>query len=252
MSMNRPTLLWPGPARLTLVLLAVIPAAMAYPWPSTRDRWLLGIAVAVAIGLLGWWRGLHFTTMLRRRLAMLGGNRAKGSPTEPADRTTAVLTIAAVEDGDGSLPLPLIIDYLDRYGIRADSIQITSCDGGSGEVPRQTWVGLTVSAADNLPALQGRSSSIPLHETARVAARRLADQLREAGWEAGVLPPNEVPQLIESKSRETWRAVIDRSGDHLAAYRISVDAALQQTLREVWLQIAQEIWTTVQITGTPT
>ena len=32
-------------ARITLALLFIIPAGMAYPWPSTRDRWLLGVAV---------------------------------------------------------------------------------------------------------------------------------------------------------------------------------------------------------------
>ena len=32
--------------RLTLAALFVVPAAMAYPWQTTADRWLIGAAVA--------------------------------------------------------------------------------------------------------------------------------------------------------------------------------------------------------------
>ena len=51
------------------------------------------------------------------------------------------------------LPLALITRYLDRYGIRADKIRITSRDNASDASRRETWIGLTVSAADNLAAL---------------------------------------------------------------------------------------------------
>lgn len=248
MSLNRPTVLWPGPARLTLVLLAVIPAAMAYPWPTPRDRWVLGVAVVVVIVLLGWWRGLHFTTMLRRRAAMLRGNRANGSVSEPAGRATAVLRIAPGDGGEDLLPLSVIAGYLDRYGIHADSIQITSRDD-AGAKRRQTWIGVSLSAADNLAALQARSSSIPLQETAQVTARRLVDHLREAGWAAAVVPAESVPAPVRGAARETWRAVLD-GDDYLAAYRITVDAALPDTLRQVWTQPADETWTTVQFAGT--
>ena len=40
-------------ARITLALLFIVPAAMAYPWPSPADKWLLGIAVAAAVVLFG-------------------------------------------------------------------------------------------------------------------------------------------------------------------------------------------------------
>ncbi|HLS00302.1 MAG TPA: type VII secretion protein EccE [Mycolicibacillus parakoreensis] len=251
MSMNRPTMVWPGPARLTLVALAVIPAALAYPWPTTRDRWILGVAVAIVILLLAWWRGLHITTLLRRGLAVLSGNRIKRAPADPVTTTTAVLSVTPTEGADGVLPLPLLAGYLDRYGIRADSIQITSRDGDPEQGQRDTWIGLTVAAADNLAALQARSASVPLQETARVAARRLADHLRELGWDAAVAQSEDVPMLIETGGKETWRAVADEQGDYLAAYRISVDGALSETLREVWLQPTKETWTAMQITGTP-
>ena len=53
-------------ARIALALLFIVPAAMAYPWPSPADRWLLGIAVVAVLVLFAWWRGLFFTTMVGR------------------------------------------------------------------------------------------------------------------------------------------------------------------------------------------
>ena len=81
-----------GTGRITLALLAVVPAVMAYPWRSPRDQWVLGIAVAVVIVLFGWWRGLHFTTILRRRLAMMrrrGGRPAPNPASASADHRAA-------------------------------------------------------------------------------------------------------------------------------------------------------------------
>ena len=115
-------------------------------------------------------------------------------------------------------------------------------------MPAQTWIGLTVSAADNLAALQARSSRIPLHETAQVAARRLADHLREIGWEASVSGPDDVPRLLDPAGRETWRAVQGGS-DYLAAYRVSVDDALAETLDAILSHPARETWTALEIAG---
>ena len=71
----------------------------------------------------------------------------------------------------------------------------------------QTWIALTVSAADNLAALQARSARIPLQETTQVAVRRLADHLREIGWEAGMVGPDDVPGLLEpDRTRDVARS----------------------------------------------
>jgi type VII secretion protein EccE len=210
----------PGSGRLALALLAVVPAVMAYPWRAAREQWVLGIAVAVVILLFGWWGGLHFTTILRRRLAML--RRPSHETASPA-LATALLRLGPPTGDQGVLPLPLIAGYLDFYGIRADKIRITSRTNASDA--RQTWIALTVSAADNLAALRARSSAIPLHETTRVAVRRLADHLREVGWEATVSEPDVVPRLLDSAGQESWRAVQAGSG-YLAAYRVSADEAL--------------------------
>ena len=238
------TVPWPTSGRLTLALLAVVPAVMAYPWRSPRDQWVLGIAVAVVILLFGWWGGLHFTTILRRRLAMM--RRPGAEPEGSAARTTALLRLGPPAGDQDVLPLPLIAGYLKCYGIRADTIRITSRTTASGAC--QTWIALTVSVADNLAALRARSPRIPLHETTQVAVRRLADRLREIGWEATVSGPDVIPQLLDSAGRETWRAVQAGSG-YLAAYRVSADDALAATLDAILSQPARETWTALEIAG---
>ena len=60
------TVVYPGPARLTLVALFAVPAAMAYPWHTDTQRWILGVAVAVALLTLS---GLVWTALDLRALA---------------------------------------------------------------------------------------------------------------------------------------------------------------------------------------
>ncbi|MHA7653083.1 type VII secretion protein EccE [Mycobacterium sp. ML4] len=241
----------PGVARITLALLALVPAAMAYPWQSTRAYWLLGIAAVAVLLLFGWWRGLYFTTILQRRLAIL---RRGGRPVAEPDantRTTALLRLGPASSATGAPPLPLIARYLNCYGIRADSVRITSRDTASGAT--DTWIGLTVSAVDNLAALQARSARIPLRETAEVAARRLADHLREIGFDTNTVAAEDVPEVLALESdktgRETWRAVQLGSSDYVAAYHIRSDSGLPETLAAVRAQQARETWTALEIAG---
>lgn len=231
-------------ARITLALLFIVPAAMAYPWPSAADKWLLGIAVAAVVILFAWWRGLFFTTMVGRRLAMSGRrNRTEGLHHSSAD-TTVLLRIDPSRPG--ALPLRLIAGYVDRYGIRCDKVRITSRDTAGD---RTTWIGLTLRATDNLAALQARSPRIPLRDTAEVAGRRLADHLREAGWNVAVVDTAVPPTELAAK--ETWRGLHDGSG-YVAAYRVAVDDRLPQTLTEIWALSSPETWTALEITGTAT
>ncbi|AKN15429.1 type VII secretion protein EccE [Mycobacterium haemophilum DSM 44634] len=238
--------MWPGSGRITLALLTVVPALMAYPWRSSRSYWLLGIAALVVIVLFGWWRGLYLTTILRRRLAMMWRRRRPVSESGCATQTTVLLRMGPPAGETDILPLPLIARYLNRYGIRADTIRITSRNNESDGAWWESWIGLTLSAANNLAALQARSSRIPLQETARVAARRLADHLREIGWEVSMAGPDDVPRLITPAGDETWRGMRQGS-DYLAAYRVSVDDALPGTLDAIRSHPARETWTALEI-----
>jgi len=236
-----------------LVILAIVAGAMGFPWHSTRERWVLGIAIVIAITLLARWRGLPVTTILGRRLAMRRQSRGARSAVQPtADvRTTALLRVTPPESGLDALPLPLIASYADRYGLRADNVRVTSRDfaSDSGARQRETWIGLTLSAVDNLAALQARSPQIPLHETAEVAARRLADHLRESGWTAAIAEPDDIPELYARSARETWGGIEQGSGDYVAAYQVKVDTALPNTLAAIWSYPVRETWTAVEITG---
>ncbi|BBX99224.1 type VII secretion protein EccE [Mycobacterium lacus] len=246
---RRPGVGWPGTERITLALLAVLPGVMAYPWRSTRDQWVLGVAACVVVVLLGWWRGLYLTTILRRRVAVARRHRKSASEASIDVKTTALLRVWPLVPDAHALPLPLIAGYLNRYGIRAQKIRITNRDIGTDVW--ETWIGLTVSAVDNLAALQARSPRIPLHQTTEVAARRLADHLREVGWAASVAGPDDVPPLVARSARETWRGVLREvskgSGDYVAAYRITVDDALSDTLAAIRSYPARETWTALEI-----
>ncbi|MBI2697108.1 type VII secretion protein EccE [Mycobacterium nebraskense] len=239
----------PGPGRVTLALLAVVPAVMAYPWRSPRDYWLLGIAAAVVIVLFGCWRGLYFTTLLRRRLAIMGRGETTALESASATAATALLRVGPSNGDADVLPLLLIARYLDRYGIRANKIRITVRDNASDASRRETWIGLTISATDNLPALQARSARIPLHETAEVAARRLADHLRELGWEVTSVAPDDAPRLLTSNPRESWSGVQRAASDYLAAYRIRVDGELAETLDAIRAHPARETCTALELAG---
>ncbi len=244
----------PGAGRITLVLLVIVPAAMMYPWRTTNERWIAGIAVIVAVVLLSWWRGLHLTTIVGRRLALLrgGAGHESGAHTlvdgSAADaRTTVVLRVLPERSDELSpdLPLPLIAEYLDRYGIRCDAVRVTSRDTVAG---RTTWIGLTMSAATNLAALQARSATIPLRDTAEIVLRRLADHLREYGWTVSTVDIG-VPDLLGPQVKERWRAVQDGAHGYVAAYEVRAGAAPAEVLPELWALPCVEVWTVLQFSG---
>jgi type VII secretion protein EccE len=244
----------PPTGRITLALLAIVAAAIAFPWHSVRERWVLGIAVAVVITLLARWRGLPVTTIVRRRLAMRRPKRSVRPAGKPGTdvRTTALLRVAPPVSTPDVLPLPLIASYVDRYGLHANAIRVTSRDTASeaGAPRRETWIGLTLSAADNLAALQARSPQIPLHETAEVAMRRLADHLRESGWTASIADPDDIPAIYARPARETWRGIRHGNADYVAAYRVKADTSLPNTLAAIWSYPVRETWTALEIAGT--
>jgi type VII secretion protein EccE len=234
----------PGVWRLTVVLLAIVSAVLAYPWRSTSDRWALGVAVAVAVVALIWWRGRYLTTIVGRRLRVLLHRKpihvaSADLRVTGADAVTTVLV--RVEGRDRELPHGLLAGYLDRYGLRCDAVRVTTHTTQAGVT---TWIGLTVSGARNLSALQGRSARIPLRETAENAARRLVRHLGELGWTATLADPDQVPDLVAADARERWQSVTDARG-HLTTYAATTLEALAG-VREGGI----ESWTVVEIAGT--
>jgi type VII secretion protein EccE len=250
---SAPQSISPPTGRITLVLLAALAAGIAFPWHSVRERWVLGVAIVTVIVLLARWRGLPVTTILHRRLTILrphrGNRRADDSVT--AVRTTALLRVTPPLADADALPLPLIAGYAERYGLHADAIRVTSRDSTSevGTRERETWIGLTLSAVDNLAALQARSAQIPLQETAEVAARRLADHPRERGWSASLAVADDVPTPYPRSARETWSGISLSNTDYIAAYGVKVDTALPNTLAAIWSYPVREVWTALEVAG---
>jgi type VII secretion protein EccE len=234
--------------RIMLALLVIIPAAMAYPWQTTLDWWLVGIAVAVVIVVFAWWRGTFLTTLAARRLALLRRNdearhQVQHSGTDA--HTTVVLRVHSSHDDEEMLST--LAGYLDRYGVRSESVRVTHRDTPSG---RATWVGLTLSAVTNLTALQARSENIPLRETAEVTLRRLADHLRELGWSVSTVDVH-IPDVVGPEPKEFWRAVEDGTRGYVTCYAVPTDGDLAQTLSEIRTAASTEVWTAVELTGTP-
>jgi type VII secretion protein EccE len=224
-------------ARLALALLFIVPAALAYPYETVTQRWILGVAVAVVILLFAWWKGDFATTKLTRRWSIWRGNHSGGGVV--ADHCTATVLLRLDDSVSDEVPVALIAGYTDRYGLRLDKVRLTSRDL-TGE--RQTWITLTLDAEQNLRSLQARSSRIPLHDTVDVIGRRLADHLRENGWTVSV--PEVAPRPVSGQAKETWRALTDESG-FLTAYRLPA-ASLPATLDAVWAHSSDELWTAVE------
>jgi type VII secretion protein EccE len=227
--------------RLTLAALFVVPAAMAYPWQTAVDRWLLGAAIVVVVTVFAWWRGMFVTTILARRIALLARRGGREGTSASAEYATVALRI--VPGASENLPLPLLTGYLDRYGITFDKVRVTSRDLDGA---RTTWIAVTLGAADNLAALSARSPRLPLQETVALTARRLADHLREIGWD--VVLDDAPDALPGEQGKETWRGVAEGRG-FVAAYRITVDEHLPETLAAVWSCGADEVWTAVEFIG---
>lgn len=238
----------PGSCRIATAAIAFVATVMTYPWHLDVERWVFAIVAALLVFLFGQWRGLYLTTILRRRLRLLLRGGAKGGMHQAVDQSggdvLATMTLQII-GGRGYLPLDLIAGYLDRFGIRVQAVRVTSCDVAAG---RSTWIGLTMSAAANLLALQARSSNVPLLGVAEATLRRLADELREEGWTL-TTSEADAPKMLGSEVKEHWRAVADGRRGFVAAYGIS-ESHLAETLDELWTGRFGDTCTAVEITKT--
>ncbi|APE17138.1 type VII secretion protein EccE [Mycobacterium sp. WY10] len=235
----------PGAGRLTIVVLAVVSAVLTYPWRSNFDRWALGIAVAVVLVSLIWWHGRYLTTILWQRLRIISSRQAIEVSSDDvrwtgSDAVTTVLL--RVDDRDTELPLGVLTGYLDRFGLACDAVRVTTRRVGSSTT---TWIGLTFSGARNLAALRARSAQIPLRQTAENAARRLAGNLRERGWNTTLVHADDLPDLFADGARERWRSVSDARG-FVTTYSV---ANPESALTGVGAGDSPEVWTVVEIAG---
>ena len=174
--------------RLTLALLFIVPAALSYPWSTTRDRVdtrcrRRGRVWSCSPG------GVGHSSPPWSRDGCVGGETA---PVPDARRHCRARRRCCGSNriGESASAVAAIAGYRDRYGLRADSVRIRTRDAGTR---RTTWIGLTVDAADNLAALQAASADIPLDKTAEIAIRRLRDHLQEPGFTTTVVDPADVP-----------------------------------------------------------
>ncbi|MEN4396326.1 type VII secretion protein EccE [Mycolicibacterium senegalense] len=228
-------------ARLALASLFIVAAVLARPWQTNTERWVLGVSVAAAVLLLAWWGGMFLTTRVARHLGVIRRNLARKQPEAPVDSETVVLRVDPAEPAQ----LPVVISYLDRYGIRCDKVRVTHRDAGG---TRRSWISLTVAATDNLDALRARSSRIPLRDTTEIVGRRLRDHLQEQGWTVTLVDGVDSP--LPDPGKETWRGVKDDSG-YVAAYRVNVTDKLEAVLAGIGALPAQETWTALEFTGPP-
>jgi type VII secretion protein EccE len=229
-------------ARIALGALFVVAAVLARPWQTDLQRWVLAVSIVAVVLLFAWWGGLFLTTRIARALAMWRRNRSKDTsrPADPA-RETVVLRL----DQADRAQLPIVVAYLDRYGIACDTVRVTHRDANGA---RRSWISLTVAATDNLAALRARSPRIPLRDTAEVVGRRLAHRLREEGWSVTMVDGVDSP--VPEAGTETWRGMKDESG-FVAAYRVRVTDALDETLAAIAALESPETWTALEFTGDP-
>lgn len=242
----------PGTLRLTLIATLVAAGAFALYRRDPADRWIAITAGVLALVLLVWWRGTFLTDILGRFTKLLVRRVSGRSPVDTAQvvaagvdaRSTVVLELTSRPEG-ADVPVGLLAGYLDRYGVRCSSIRVTTAvvDGAVSK----TWVSLTLSAAENLAALQARSPRIPLRETADTVARRLSDHLRELGWQVTTTENPNTP--LPAQAKEGSRGVIDDHG-YLATYRVTVNNDLSETLDNIGNIALPERWTALELSGT--
>lgn len=273
--------------RLTVfVTLLVLGWALAVPVGHTPRWWHYLVGAALALALVGSWHGQHVSTTMARWTPMVWRNqrlrsRGSGEPVRRRHRTphspgpagsTARLhaqivvhvrpqphALITTDDVDDQLPWEFVTAWLDRYGIRTDTLTVCSVTrtppasglrsdaatllGGRRTQHHDTWLTYTVSAHSNVGALvarhgpsttstpqagdtdadaDGRATTPGLASLADTTARRLIAELRERGWLATVADQTQLPQFVPASvtvRRHTWTG-IEYSDGYRAVYAV--------------------------------
>lgn len=280
---------WPSWARastVTCILLLLGAAVTAHGRPLLP--WHIAVAAVVAIVALGSWRGQMLSTSLRYWLSMARRNR-RGHPVRarhgsaPADDSAAAAAedqvrivvqvrpqphrVVTADDAGAQLPWATVLSWLDRYGVCAESLDVTAvtrtppASGLRRDVAplvtartpqhRDCWISYTLRAADNIGAL--RSRRIDITELGTITARRLGAEMREQGWLATICDdPDALPRFVSPDTgirRECWTATEYADGFR-AVYDVHAED-LDEVLQALPSLPARVAWTCVSFRAGP-
>ncbi|WP_242657605.1 MULTISPECIES: hypothetical protein [Mycobacterium] len=298
---------WPSWRRLTtLASLLLLGWATLLPAGRPPQWWHYAAAALVIVAFVGSWHGQHVSTTVarwtpmawhnRRQRAQRSGHRRRSAPEAPRPSSTreAALqarivihlrthphTLTAPGDHSDQLPWEFITAWLDRYGVRADTLTVCSVTrtppasglrsdsaplvGGRNSQHRDTWLSYTLRAEDNVGALTARRTTLGSptgansdddaspsqpHRAALAdtVARRLIAELRERGWLASLSDEEELPRFVPpsaSVRRETWTGT-EYSDGFRAVYAVD-PSALPDVLETLTNLHTKATWVAVTI-----
>lgn len=266
--------------------------------PGRLPQWWLYVGAGLIIAaFVGSWHGQHISTALRRWAPMARYNRrrrargpAKAHDKHPVADTAAADSalqarivihlrphphaLTAPSDTDDQLPWDFITAWLQRYGVRADELAVTSLTrtppasglrtdsaallGGRTPQHRDTWLTYTLCANSNVGALVARQTTMGPHEDPHASgaqraalgdttARRLVAELRERGWLATLHDAAQpLPQFVPPAAavrQETWTAT-EHSDGFRALYAVT-PGALPAVLEALPGLATKATWVTV-------
>lgn len=292
----RPGLAFPSGIRIgALVVALLLGWAVLVPTGSQWQWWQPTLGVLVAVLVLGSWNGLLLTTAAtrwvpmrvrnrqrrngsgrgRRRASAGGGRRKRGEDMASAEGSTSLSAVgevtvtlrvqpqphqvATADAAGGQLPWQQLLVWLDRYGVRADAMTVTSVattpapsalrQAQSRSVTDQweCWITFVFSTVSNMEALKARSTVID--ELAKVTTRRMVGELRERGWVVAVVEDSaEFPRFVDRSARvrrECWTGT--EYGDGFRAVYAVEPSALSSVVAALPGLATKCVWTSVTV-----
>jgi type VII secretion protein EccE len=294
-------------ALMSLLLLgwaAMVPAGRAPQW------WHYAVAAGLILAFAGSWHGQHVSTVVARWTPMAWRNSHRRSPSTdspqskrnedkqaaPSKRPAATRAgalqaqivihlrpqphaLTTPADHSDQLPWEFVTAWLNRYGVRADTLTVCSLTltpqasglrsdaapllGGRNTQHHDTWLTYTLRAENNVGALTARRTAMgtpaglgsdndtpgPRHAVlADTTARRLIAELRERGWLATLTNTEQLPRFVPptvTVYRETWTGT-EYSDGFRAVYAVQ-HGALPTVLETLPKLNTKATWVTVTV-----
>ncbi|OKH76732.1 hypothetical protein EB73_02230 [Mycobacterium sp. SWH-M3] len=289
-----------------LVSVLLLGWAVLVPVGHTALWWHYLIGVVVIVAFLGSWHGQHVSTTVRRWVPLSRYNRRQRARSAAPRRRRAAEVSAPVApprstplqarivihlrphphglvtpaDTADQMPWQFVTSWLDRYGVRADELTVTSItrtpppsglrtDAASllsTRTPqhRDTWLTYTLRADQNVGALTARQTTmgtavrgasddvdgVPQRAAlADTTARRLVAELLERGWLATLVDDDEpLPQFVSPAAtvrRETWTAT-EYSDGFRAVYAVE-EGELENVLQALPALSTKALWVSMTV-----